>query len=122
MFGKLYKTFPTKTMFLISLTIFELGSAICGVAPSSVSFIVGRAISGLGAAGVIAGCFSEVRGGKPSRQQADVPSLLTIAVPLHYRPMAKSFAGTAEGISSAIAPTIGGLITEKLGWRWCEHL
>lgn len=35
--------------------IFELGSVICGAAASSVMLIVGRAVSGIGAAGVITG-------------------------------------------------------------------
>lgn len=55
MFGKLYRTFPIKTLYLISLFIFEVGSAICGAAPSSAAFIVGRVIGGIGASGVLAG-------------------------------------------------------------------
>lgn len=55
--GKIYKYFPLKSGFLVSLFIFELGSLICGVAPTSVALIIGRAIAGVGAAGVGSGCF-----------------------------------------------------------------
>lgn len=57
MFGKLYRTYPIKTLYTLSLLIFEVGSAICGAAPSSAGFIVGRIIAGVGASGVLAGCY-----------------------------------------------------------------
>lgn len=42
-------------MYLSAIALFEIGSAICGAAPSSNAFIVGRAISGLGTAGIFSG-------------------------------------------------------------------
>ncbi|KAJ5495550.1 MFS general substrate transporter [Penicillium diatomitis] len=53
--GKAYRYFPLKLCFIVSVVIFELGSLICGVSPSSVAFIVGRAIAGVGGAGVSSG-------------------------------------------------------------------
>lgn len=50
--GKAYKYFSLKYTFLLSIGIFELGSLICGVAPSSTTLIVGRAIAGVGGAGL----------------------------------------------------------------------
>lgn len=44
--GKAYKYFPLKMTFLAAIGIFEIGSLLCGVAPNSVTLIVGRAISG----------------------------------------------------------------------------
>ena len=35
--------------------MFELGSLLCGVATSSVMLIVGRAVAGIGAAGLFSG-------------------------------------------------------------------
>lgn len=55
LFGKLYTFFSIKGTFLASIVLFEIGSAICGAAPSSISFIIGRAIAGLGSAGIMAG-------------------------------------------------------------------
>lgn len=42
----------------MSVLTFEIASAICGAAPSSIAFILGRAIAGLGAAGIFAGAVS----------------------------------------------------------------
>ena len=41
LYGKLYKFFSIKWVFLSGLFIFEVGSLICGVAPNSISLIVG---------------------------------------------------------------------------------
>lgn len=49
-FGKLYQVFNVKTVFLVALAVFELGSLICGLAPTSATLIAGRAIAGSGAA------------------------------------------------------------------------
>jgi MFS family permease len=61
LFGKLYTFYAVKTVFLANVLLFEVGSVVCGAAPSSAAFIVGRAISGVGAAGIFAGCVSSLR-------------------------------------------------------------
>lgn len=56
--GKAYKYFPLKTVFLTCITIFEIGSLVVAVAPSSTVIIVGRAIQGAGGAGITGGSFT----------------------------------------------------------------
>ena len=46
----MYKVFNIKWTFLLAVTVFELGSLICGVAPTSTALIVGRAVAGAGGA------------------------------------------------------------------------
>lgn len=53
--GKMYKYFNLKWSFLGSMILFEVGSLICGVAPNSKALIIGRAIAGLGGAGLSVG-------------------------------------------------------------------
>ncbi|RMY08144.1 hypothetical protein D0868_04972 [Hortaea werneckii] len=48
-------SFNTSHFFLLLIGFFEVGSAICGAAPNSVAFIVGRAIAGMGSAGITSG-------------------------------------------------------------------
>lgn len=55
LFGKLYTLWPLKLVLMSSVVIFELGSLIAGAAPNSAAFIIGRAISGVGAAGIFTG-------------------------------------------------------------------
>lgn len=40
-FGKLYQLFSPKWTFLASLFVFEIGSLVCGVAPTSIALIIG---------------------------------------------------------------------------------
>lgn len=54
-FGRIYTCFRVKYVFLTSFVLFEVGSAICGAAPSSIALIIGRAIAGIGSGGVMAG-------------------------------------------------------------------
>lgn len=55
LWGKVYKFFPLKRSFLVAILIFEIGSVLCAAAPQSAVLILGRAIAGLGSAGINAG-------------------------------------------------------------------
>ncbi|KAJ5295553.1 efflux pump antibiotic resistance protein [Penicillium antarcticum] len=59
-FAKLYKHFSTKIVFLLSNAIFIIGSLLCAIAATSTMFIVGRAVTGLGFSGGLAGCFAVI--------------------------------------------------------------
>lgn len=54
-FGQLYTLLPVKPVFLLSFVVFTAGSVTCAIAPSSLIFIVGRAVAGLGGAGIFSG-------------------------------------------------------------------
>lgn len=55
MYGKVYNLFNVKFAYIGAVLIFEIGSLICALAPSSTTFIVGRAIAGIGAGGLFSG-------------------------------------------------------------------
>ncbi|KAF2686071.1 MFS general substrate transporter [Lentithecium fluviatile CBS 122367] len=105
-FGKIYRLFNPKWVFMSSLFFFEVGSALCGAAPSSVALIIGRAIAGVGGAGLFCG------------------SIVIIAhtVPIHKRPLYQSVYGAMFGIASVVGPLIGGAFTDHLTWRWCFYV
>ncbi|KAK3323779.1 major facilitator superfamily transporter [Cercophora scortea] len=103
MFGKLYAEYSVKWLFVITLSIFELGSIICAAAPNSPALIVGRAVAGLGSAGVLTGAMV----------------ILTHSVPLHNRPKVTGGIGGAVGIAQIISPALGGAFTDYATWRWC---
>ncbi len=53
--GKLYGLFNAKYLYIISVVLFMVGSAICGAAPTVNAFIVGRVIAGAGGNGMYIG-------------------------------------------------------------------
>jgi predicted MFS family arabinose efflux permease len=53
--GSLYGAFDIKWLYLSSIFLFEVGSAICGAAPSMDAMIVGRVVAGVGGAGMYLG-------------------------------------------------------------------
>ena len=55
LFGRAYALFDIKVLLLSSIFVFEVGSAVCGAAPTSNALIVGRVIAGIGGAGMYLG-------------------------------------------------------------------
>ena len=90
--GKVYKFYPAKPVFLTGITLFEVGSAVCGGAPSSKAFIVGRAIAGLGASGMFSGMMV----------------VMFHTVPLQQRPIYQGAFGAIFAIASVVGPLVGG--------------
>lgn len=54
-FSKHYGMFDAKILYLSSVVLFMVGSALCGAAPNLNSFIVGRVIAGMGGNGMYLG-------------------------------------------------------------------
>ncbi|RHZ62631.1 hypothetical protein CDV55_106177 [Aspergillus turcosus] len=104
--GKLYTHFGSKGLFLGFFALFELGSLLCGVSTSSKMLIIGRAVAGMGGAGLINGALT----------------IISCSIPLHKRP---AYMGAMMGIGQmgvVIGPLIGGAFTEYTTWRWCFYI
>ncbi|ERS97426.1 hypothetical protein HMPREF1624_05593 [Sporothrix schenckii ATCC 58251] len=102
-FGRIYAEVNIKWAFLVAVVLFEVGSVICATAPNSAALIVGRAIAGLGAAGITSGALT----------------IIGRVLPLHRRPVFTGAMGAAMGISQVTGPTIGGAFADHVTWRWC---
>lgn len=106
LFGRFYTFFSIKWLFLFAIAIFEIGSLICGIAPNSIALILGRAIAGVGSAGIFSGALI----------------ILAHTVPLEKRPMYAGFVGSMYGIASVSGPLLGGVFTDEVTWRWCFYI
>ncbi|KAJ7983025.1 major facilitator superfamily domain-containing protein [Mycena polygramma] len=103
LFGKFYSFLSIKWVYLSAIFTFELGSLVSGIAPTSDVLIIGRAISGLGSAGIFSGALI----------------IVSNVVPLRRRPLYTGLVGSMYGVASVAGPLTGGAFTDKLTWRWC---
>lgn len=98
--------FNVKWVLLIALAIFEVGSLVCALAPTSMALIIGRAVAGVGSAGIFTGALV----------------VLAHTVRVERRPAFFGLIGAMYGIASVAGPLMGGAFTEKLTWRWCFYI
>ncbi|KAJ5716728.1 hypothetical protein N7493_008639 [Penicillium malachiteum] len=100
--GKAFEKFNIKWLFISCLVVFEVGSAVCGAAPT-MDALVGRVIAGVGGCGVYVGGLTFV-------------ALLTTD---HERPLYLAGIYCIWGIGCVLSPIIGGAFAQSSAtWRW----
>jgi MFS family permease len=104
-FGRVYVYFESKSTYLASLFVFEVGSIICATAPSSQVLIFGRAVAGAGSAGMLTGSLA----------------IYGQVVPLRQRPAGMALITAMYALAGLLGPTLGGVFTDahQLTWRFC---
>ena len=106
LYGKLSDLYGRKPAFIASISIFLIGSALCGFAGSMGALIAFRAVQGLGAGGLIV------------LAQTVIGDLVSPRERGRYQGM---FAAVFAACSVA-GPLLGGIITEYASWRWIFYV
>jgi EmrB/QacA subfamily drug resistance transporter len=101
-FGRLGDMYGRRRMFIVGLIVFGLGSAACGLAPTPQVLIAARVAQASGAAFMMPATLS----------------LTAVSFPPEQRGLALGIWGAVSGVALAIGPTLGGLVTENLGWQY----
>lgn len=104
--GRLSDIFGKATTWGGGLALFTAASALCGAAPSYLLLVAFRCLQGVGAAFVM----------------AVSPAMLVSAFPPQERGRALGLNALVVGIGISIGPTLGGVITQGLGWRWIFYV
>lgn len=95
-----------RNYFLLSIGVFTLASALCGMATSLNALIACRVLQGLAGGGL-----------QPSSQ-----GILLDAFPREKQGAAQTLFGMAALLAPVVGPTLGGYITDNYGWRWIFYL
>ena len=106
LYGKLSDLFGRRPIFLFGVSVFLVGSLLCGISGEMWQFLVFRGIQGLGAGALF-------------------PIALAIIGDIFApseRGKYQGFFGAVFGVSSLIGPAIGGLITDNFGWNWIFYV
>src|SRR6195952_2286034 len=108
LYGKLSDMYGRKPYFLFAISIFIVGSALCGLSRSMYELAAFRAIQGIGAGGLFSLALAIIGDIVPPRQRA------------RYQGYFLAVFGT----SSVLGPVIGGFFAGQTtllgidGWRW----
>ena len=106
LYGKASDLFGRKRLLQLSIVIFLLGSALCGIAQNMAELIGFRALQGLGAGGLMSLALAVV---------ADI-------IPPRERGRYQGYFGAVFASSSVIGPLLGGFFVDQASWRWCFYI
>jgi EmrB/QacA subfamily drug resistance transporter len=104
--GKIGDLYGRKNIFLTSIVIFLVGSALSGMSSNMDQLIGFRALQGLGAGGLVVGVMAIIGDLVPPRERG------------RYQGM---FAGIMA-VAMVAGPLAGGFITDHLNWRWAFYI
>ncbi|HEY3748467.1 MAG TPA: MDR family MFS transporter [Pseudonocardiaceae bacterium] len=104
--GKLGDLHGRRGMFMISIVIFLVGSALAGLSQNMDQLIGFRAIQGLGAGGLMVGAMAIIGDLIPPRERGRYQAMIGGMMPI-------AFVG---------GPLVGGLLTDDLSWRWVFYI
>ena len=102
LYGKLGDAHGRKPLFIVAITIFLVGSALCGLAQNMVQLVIFRAVQGVGAGGLFPLTLAMVGMIVPPRDRGRYQGLI----------------GSVFAAASIIGPLIGGFIVDNTSWRW----
>src|SRR5205823_3672364 len=101
-YGRLGDVHGRRPLMLIAVTVFLVGSALCGAAQNMTELVVFRGIQGLGAGGLFPLSLAVIGNIVPPRDRGRWQGLI----------------GAVFAASSIIGPAVGGFIVDNTSWRW----
>lgn len=105
--GTLFNTFDMKWVYIATVVLFEVGSALCGAAPNMNALIVGRVIAGAGGSGIYLGSLQYL-------------AIMTVE---KERGLYMALIAVFWGLGCVLGPLIGGAFAVSAAtWRWAFYI
>ena len=101
-YGKLSDIYGRRPMLLFGVSVFLLGSVLCGLSWSMESLIIFRGVQGIGAGAIFPISLAVIGDLFDPRERGRYQGLF----------------GAVFGIASVLGPLLGGWITDSFGWHW----
>jgi EmrB/QacA subfamily drug resistance transporter len=106
LYGKLGDRYGRRPLFIGSIVLFLVGSALCGLAQNMTELVGFRALQGLGAGGLFPLALATVGEIVPPRDRGRYQGLI----------------GAVFAAASIIGPAVGGFIVDHASWRWVFYV
>src|SRR5882757_5295203 len=104
--GKFGDLFGRKSIFILSIIVFVVASALAGAAQNMPWLIGMRAVQGLGGGGLT----------------VTATAMIGDIIPLRDRGKYQGALGAVFGVTTVLGPLLGGLFTDHLSWRWVFYI
>lgn len=104
-FGQTANIFGRRSLTMLSVILFAIGSAVSGSAQTLGALIAGRTIQGIGGGGI----------------NVMVELIVCDLVPMRQRPKFMSVIFSAFAVAVSIGPVLGGAFAQS-NWRWIFYL
>lgn len=105
-FAQAANIYGRRSLTLIAVCIFTLGSGLCGGAHNTAMMVGGRAVQGIGGGGVLT--MSEI--------------VVCDMVSIRERGMYAGIIGGVWAIAAVVAPVMGGAFAQNISWRWIFYI
>ncbi|UYO03987.1 MDR family MFS transporter [Paenibacillus sp. PSB04] len=105
-FGKLADLFGRKPVFAAGISLFMLGSILCGAAQSMTGLIWFRALQGFGAGALAPVCFTVIGDLFSGKQRGKMMGIFS----------------SVWSVAGLLGPLIGGYFVDQVSWRWIFYI